>query len=162
MMAALDRCLYAAMRMVCMACMVLLFLIVTMSVVNRFAGLVSMGWSDEIIELLFAWLVFLGSACLWRDRAHFGVDLLPGLLQGRWKWWLGLLTQVLGIAFLLLLVYHGWNLLGDASDNSPVFAISKRYWYGVMPLAGTVMIVYSLRDIWLALRDGPAGAKPLD
>lgn len=81
--------------------------------------------------------------------------LLGGLVMGRWKWLLALLTSVLGIVFLVLLVYHGWNLLIDASDNSPVFAISKRYWYGVMPLAGTIMIGYSLRDIWVALRTGP-------
>ena len=155
MMGALDRCIYSAMRAICMVCLGLLFVIVTVSVVNRFTGLMSMGWSDEIIELLFAWLVFLGSACLWRDHSHFGVDLLPSMLHGRWKWLLTLLTSVLGIGFLVLLVYHGWNLLIEASDNSPVFAISKKYWYGVMPLAGSVMIGYSLRDIWVALRSGP-------
>ena len=156
MMDALDRFIYGSMRAICMLCLGLLFLIVTVSVVNRFTGLMSMGWSDEIIELLFAWLVFLGSACLWRDHGHFGVDLLPSLIHGRWKWLLTLLTSVLGVVFLALLVYHGWNLLIDASDNSPVFAISKKYWYGVMPLAGTVMIGYSLRDIWKALRHGPS------
>lgn len=156
MLTTIDRLVYAAMRWICMACLLALFVIVTVSVVNRFTGMMSMGWSDEIIELLFAWLVFLGSACLWRDHAHFGVDLLPGLLQGRWKRMLTLLTSVLGIMFLVLLVYHGWNLLVDASDNSPVFAISKKYWYGVMPLAGSIMIAYSLRDIWVALRHGTA------
>jgi TRAP-type transport system small permease protein len=156
MLTTIDRLLYAAMRFICMVCLLLLFVIVTVSVVNRFTGMMSMGWSDELIELLFAWLVFLGSACLWRDHAHFGVDLLPGLLHGRWKWLLTLLTSVLGIVFLVLLVYHGWNLLIDASDNSPVFAISKKYWYGVMPLAGSIMMAYSLRDIWVALREGPA------
>ena len=152
MLTALDRLVYTAMRFICIVCLMLLFVIVTVSVVNRFTGSMSMGWSDEIIELLFAWLVFLGSACLWRDHAHFGVDLLPGLLHGRWKRLLTLLASVLGIVFLVLLVYHGWNLLVDASDNSPVFAISKKYWYGVMPRAGSIMIAYALRDIWVVLR----------
>ena len=155
MMGTLDRWVYGTVRAICMGCLLLLFAIVTLSVVNRFTGLMSMGWSDEIIELMFAWLVFLGSACLWRDHAHFCVDFLPTLLHGRWKRLLALLTSVLGIVFLVLLVYHGWNLLIDASDNSPVFAISKKYWYGVMPLAGAVMIGYSLRDIWVTLRTGP-------
>lgn len=154
-MRALDRHLYGAMRAICMVCLLLLFVIITVSVVNRFAGLMSMGWSDELIELLFAWLVFLGSACLWRDHAHFGVDLLPSLISSRWKRWLSLLTSLLGIVFLVLLVYHGANLLIEASDNSPVFAISKKYWYGVMPLAGSIMIGYSLRDIWMSLHGAP-------
>ena len=101
-------------------------------------------------------------ACLWRDHAHFGVIVLPSLLHGRWKWLLTLLTSVLGIVFLVLLVYHGWNLLIEASDNSPVFAISKKYWYGVIPLAGTIMIGYAPRDIRVALRSGPTMAEAID
>ena len=79
----LDLALATVMRFVCIGCLVLIFLIVTVSVFNRFGGFMSMGWADEVIELLFAWLVFLGAACLWREHSHFCVDLLPQRLVDR-------------------------------------------------------------------------------
>jgi TRAP-type C4-dicarboxylate transport system permease small subunit len=43
---------------------------------------VSFGWSDEIVELLFAWMVFLGTAIVWGRRQHIVVDLIPQMLAG--------------------------------------------------------------------------------
>lgn len=155
-----DLALAAVLRGLCIACLGLLFVIILMSVLNRFGAFMSMGWADEIIELLFAWLVFLGAACLWRDNSHFCVDMLKvrltGTLPGRV---LDVALSVLGLAFLAVLVYHSWELVVSASDDSPVFAISKKYWYGVMPVAGVIMMGYSLRDIWLALT-GQAPVRP--
>jgi TRAP-type C4-dicarboxylate transport system permease small subunit len=148
----LDLALAAVLRSVCITCLVLLFLIILMSVFNRFTAFLSMGWADEIIELLFAWLVFLGAACLWRDNSHFCVDMLKGRLTGTLPGRvLDVILSVLGLVFLAMLVYHSWELVVSASDDSPVFAISKKYWYGVMPVAGVIMMGYSLRDTWLAL-----------
>lgn len=162
MMKRLDSLLAAALRGLCIACLVLLFGIVAVSVVNRFLGWVSMGWADELIELLFAWMLFIGAACLWRERAHFCVDLLAqrwaGTRRGR------VLEQVVGAACVALLAVFTWEsalLSLDASDDSPVFAVSKRYWYGVMPLSGALMLVYSLRDLWTGLRAWPAAAPSL-
>lgn len=148
----LDLALAAVMRGICIVCLLLLFLIILMSVLNRFFAFMSMGWADEIIELLFAWLVFMGTACLWRENSHFCVDMLKVHLAGKSS---GRLLEgglsFLGLVFLAALVYYSWELVVTASDDSPVFAISKKYWYGVMPLAGVIMMAYSLRDIWLAL-----------
>lgn len=155
-----DLALAAVLRGLCIACLALLFMIILMSVLNRFGAFMSMGWADEIIELLFAWLVFLGAACLWRENSHFCVDMLKvrltDTLPGRV---LDVALSVLGLAFLTMLVYHSWELVVSASDDSPVFAISKKYWYGVMPVAGVIMMGYSLRDIWLALT-GQAPVRP--
>ena len=150
----IDRVLFAAMRAICITCLLLLFLIITASVVNRFANFMSMGWADEIIELLFAWLIFLGAACLWRDHSHFSVDILPRRLRGsRWGVLLEWVVSGLGALFLGMLIYYSLELVLTASDDSPVFSISKRYWYGVMPVAGSIMLAYTLRDLW-ALASG--------
>ncbi|NQW83031.1 MAG: TRAP transporter small permease subunit [Alcaligenaceae bacterium] len=156
-----DLALAYTLRVLCMTCLVLLFMIILLSVVNRFAAFMSMGWSDEIIELLFAWLVFLGAASLWRENSHFCVDLLKVRLAGtRSGRTLDLFLILLGLLFLGTFVFYSWLLLSNASDDSPVFAISKQYWYGVMPASGVVMMIYSLRDLWLWLK-GSAATKGL-
>lgn len=144
--------LSALLRGLCIACIVLLFLIITLSVINRLVGLTSMGWADELIELLFAWLVFLGAARLWGEGAHFRIDMLARRLAGTNAGRaLEVSIALLGIAFIATLTWQMWQLVVTASDDSPVFAISKRYWYGVVPVAGVIMIGYSVRDIAAAI-----------
>lgn len=147
-----DLALGAVLRGICNICLVLLFIIISVSVVNRFAAVMSMGWADEIIEFLFAWLVFLGAACLWRERSHFRVDMLQQRLAGTTsERVLEVVLNLLSIVFLAAFTYYALDLVINASEDSPVFSLSKKYWYGVMPVAGLIMISYSIRDIWVAL-----------
>ena len=47
----------------------------------RFFPVVSLHWFDEIIELLYAYLVFYGAAALWITREHLSVgDWISGRL----------------------------------------------------------------------------------
>ena len=157
----LDVGIGAALKAICIACLVLLFLLISVSVINRFAQFMSMGWSDEIIELLFAWLLFPGAAALWRERAHFRVDLLQQNLKGTTA---GLAVEAavsaVCIAFFAVFLYQSWQFTNTASETSPIFQVSKRYWYGVMPLAAALMLAYSVRDIWIAARTAFSG-RPL-
>ena len=124
-----DLALGAMLRGVCNTCLVLLFTILTMSVINRF-----------------------GAACLWRERSHFRVDMLQQRLAGtESERVLEVVLGLLSIVFLVTLSYQAWDLVVTASDDSPVFALSKKYWYGVMPVASLIMICYTVRDIWIAV-----------
>jgi TRAP-type C4-dicarboxylate transport system permease small subunit len=152
----LDQCIGVVLKAICMACLVLLFMLITISVVNRFAQFMSMGWSDEIIELLFAWLLFPGAAALWRERAHFRVDLLQRRLAGTLA---GTVVEIavsaVCIAFFAIFLYQSLTFTASASETSPIFQVSKAYWYGVMPAAAALMLVYSVRDVWLAIAARP-------
>ena len=56
-LSSLDRTLGFIMRNICIVCLVFLLLLLTGNVFFRFVTIISMGWYDEIVELLFAWLV---------------------------------------------------------------------------------------------------------
>jgi len=44
-----------------------------------------------------------------------------------------------------------------ANDRTPIFVLSRVFWYGVMPLSGALMIAYTVRDLWGSwLRAHPA------
>jgi TRAP-type C4-dicarboxylate transport system permease small subunit len=128
-----------------------LFVLVTFIVVSRFVpGLPSAGWTDELIEFLFAWLVFAGSASLWRERGHFAVDLVGQMLpqDGRARRLQEIVIEVLSLAFLAVFVWQAKAfIVGNATEMSPVFTLPKYYWYGVMLFSGMVMIGYSVARI---------------
>ena len=127
--------------------MVSLFLLIGAGVFVRFVPISSMGWADEIIELGFAWMVFLGSTVLWRERSHFSVDLIPGKLAGTKSGHiLNVCLELLAILFLLILSYEGWDLALSVEDRSPILALPKILWYVSVPVCSTIMLGYSVRD----------------
>jgi TRAP-type transport system small permease protein len=145
-----DRRLTEAMRGVCIAAFLVLIVLVTTLILIRFVPLVSLGWADEIVELAFAWMVFLGTAVLWRSRSHFRVDLIPSMLAGtRAGQALEIVVTLMALAFFLVFTYEGAVLTLRTAIPSPILAMPKSLWYLAMPLSGVIMIGYTLRDLWL-------------
>ena len=148
--ARMDRALADAMRGVCIAAFAVLIALVTTLILIRFAPLFSLGWADEIVEMAFAWLTFLGTAALWRSRAHFRVDLIPGMLAGtRIGQLLEMLLSLMALAFFAVFTYEGAVLTVRTATPSPILAWPKALWYAIMPLSGLIILGYTLRDLWL-------------
>ncbi len=143
-----DRTVGIALRGGSSFCIASLWILVTAIVLLRFLPIFPMGWTDEIVELLFAWMVFGGAAELCRQRKHFIVDLIPNMIAGtRTGHVLGIVTQLLALAFLLVLTYEGALLAIQATDRSPVFEYPKTLWYMSIPIAGVIMVAYTVRDL---------------
>jgi TRAP-type C4-dicarboxylate transport system permease small subunit len=143
-----DRGLELFLRWGSSLCLVGLLIIISAIVFVRFVPFTSMGWTDEIVEFGFAWMVFLCSAGLWRQRTHFRVEVI--------KDWLGdskagrvleILLGLLSLVFLLVLTYQGGVLAMKATDRSPIFEYPKTLWYLSIPVAGAIMIGYTVRDL---------------
>jgi TRAP-type C4-dicarboxylate transport system permease small subunit len=147
-----DRGLADAMRRVCIAAFAVLIVLVTTLILIRFAPLLSLGWADEIVEMAFAWLTFLGAAALWRTRSHFRVDLIPSMLAGTQVGRaLEVLLSLMALAFFVVFTYEGAVLALRTATPSPILAWPKAIWYAIMPISGFIIIGYTLRDLWLYL-----------
>jgi TRAP-type C4-dicarboxylate transport system permease small subunit len=147
-----DRGMAHAMRQVCIAAFVVLIVLVSTLIFVRFAPLFSLGWADEIVEMAFAWLTFLGAAALWRSRAHFRVDLIPSMLAGtRAGQALEIVLSVTALVFFGVFTYEGAVLTLRTATPSPILAWPKAIWYAIMPISGFIIIGYTIRDLWLYL-----------
>jgi len=145
-----DRGLAEGMRVACIAAFVVLIVLVTTLILIRFVPLLSLGWADEIVEMAFAWITFLGAAVLWRNRSHFRVDLVPNMLAGtRFGQSLEIGLSLMSLLFFLVFTYEGGVLTLRTTMPSPILAWPKALWYMIMPIAGLIMIGYTFRDLWL-------------
>jgi TRAP-type C4-dicarboxylate transport system permease small subunit len=142
----LDRRLNAAMRWISSVCLVLLLGIVALIVSIRFYPFVALGWEDEIVELAFAWMVFLGSAAVWRSHEHIVIDFLPQALAGsRMGRALEIAVGVLMLGFLGVYTWYGWLLtLQSQGNTSPMLVLPRPLWYAAVPASGIVMIGYTV------------------
>ena len=141
-----DRALDAAMRWLSSICLVMLLGIVSVIVLIRFYPFVALGWEDEIVELAFAWMIFLGSAAVWRSHQHIVIDFLPQALAGsRMGRVLEIMVDILVLGFLGVYTWYGWLLTIQAQGNtSPMLVLPRPIWYAAVPVSGVVMIGYTL------------------
>jgi TRAP-type transport system small permease protein len=136
-------------------CMVGLLILVSALILLRLGVFsVSLEWSDEVIELLFAWMVFLGTAIVWGRREHIVVDLIPQMLAGtRAAWVLEVVGCALALVFLGVFTWQGVTFTLQAQGNtSPILMLPRPLWYVSMPIAGMMMTWHTLRMGWQILQ----------
>jgi len=150
----IDRHILNALKAVAIAVFVCLTVLIAANVFVRFFPVASLHWFDEIIELLYAYMVFYGAAALWITREHIHVgDWLGGALakNERLGHAYGVIVETLVLAFAVVFFYYSWQLTERALDVTNVFAIPKKILYSCMPISGAVMILYSVRNIVVEL-----------
>jgi TRAP-type C4-dicarboxylate transport system permease small subunit len=60
--------------------------------------------------------------------------------------------SLVSLLFLLIFTYEGMVLTLRTTAPSPILAWPKALWYLAMPIAGVLMVAYTLRDLWEHLR----------
>jgi TRAP-type C4-dicarboxylate transport system permease small subunit len=147
-LSSIDRAVGAGMRTLCIVCIALLLILLSGNVLFRFVPIMSMGWYDEIVEMIFAWLVFIGAAALWRESSHFRVEWIYLKLKDRTAGNIvGILIELLSLFFLIVMTYQGLRLTLLANDWTPILKLPKRIQYVDIPIAGGLMVIYSIRNI---------------
>jgi TRAP-type C4-dicarboxylate transport system permease small subunit len=155
----IRRALGSLVEAILLVMMVVLCADVFLGVFSRYVLGRTFTWYDEIARLLFVWIVFLGAAVGVKRTAHFRLHLLvdrmpPGLRRAA-----GVVGVLAVMAFGAILIQQGWKLveLGQFQQTA-VMGLSKQYVYASVPAGGALIILYSLPQLWRALRGaGVAG-----
>ncbi len=149
-----DRTVEFALRWMSIVCMFVLLVLVSALVLIRFVPIMSLGWADEIVEMAFAWMVFMGTAVVWRSQGHITIDFIPqGLAGTRAGQVLHVIVSLLILGFLAVFTWQGWLFTIQARGNtSPMLTMPRPLWYATLPLSGLVMIGYTLRSCLRIIR----------
>jgi len=140
----LDKLLSKFLRFMSIFSLSALFFLVLGNVVFRFIPIFSFGWFDEIVEMMFAYFVFYGSADLWREREHFVVCLIPAKFKGNVRRAFDITIAIINILFFLVFFWYSLELTLRATDWTPIFRLPKRILYSSMPISGFIMLIYSV------------------
>lgn len=143
-----DRYLIMVLRTICVVCFVLLMLLLSGNIFVRFVPIAAFYWFDEVVEWLFAWMVFFGAAALWARDEHFKLEWISKKLYGTTTGHLlAFFLEVLSLFFLLIFFYQSYRLTMLAKDWTPVFNVSRRWLYCCMPISGAIMVGYSIKNL---------------
>jgi TRAP-type transport system small permease protein len=144
-----DRVIHRVLKVVSLISFFLLTILITANVFVRFFPIISLHWFDEIIELLFAYMVFYGAAALWITNEHFSVGNLieRNIGNPRLRCLYTMMVECMVLVFSVAFFYYSLRLTWMAHDVTNVFAISKKVLYSCLPISGIVMVIYTIKNI---------------
>jgi TRAP-type C4-dicarboxylate transport system permease small subunit len=161
---ALERAIVAACSLVLWATMTVIFAILTANTTLRYLSGSSLGWANEVPELLFPWLVMAGVVLAAEKGAHIAtVFLLEAVPPG--------VQRVVGVAGWLAvaglyatMVRSTYGMLDIVHDErSPILQVPGSFTYGCvmggMAMLGLLALLSAWRA-WLAQRPADAAASP--
>ena len=149
----LDTGLVLTLKWVCIVLFVIITLILTLNIVVRFVPFMSMHWFDEILELLYGALIFYGATAVWVSHGHFSVgDWLSKYIKSTWgRFVYRLIVELTSLIFIIIFFKYAIDLFIHTEEQTTAFALSKKWLYACMPIASAIMIVYSLKNMFIEL-----------
>jgi TRAP-type C4-dicarboxylate transport system permease small subunit len=151
----IDDIIIAVLKWICIALFAALTIILTLNVVIRLLAnilirimpVVSLPWMDEVVEMLFAALVFYGAAAVWILKGHFSAgDWIGKLLKPpRAKAALRLLVDAISFAFIAIFFRYSINLVAICLERTNVLQLSRKIVYSCMPIGFGIMAIYAVK-----------------
>ena len=100
------------------ALLVVLGILLTAQVFMRFVLGLGYSWMEEIIRMLFVWVIFVGAVAAMRRNLHIRVEagllLFPKPLRPLAGW----LGDLLLFGFCIAVMWHGIELVASSADGS--------------------------------------------
>lgn len=131
--------------------MAMMVLDVTWQVASRFLFGAPSSFTEELAGYLLIWIGMLGAAYALRTRAHLAIDVVVMRLSRRARRAAAMTAHGLVAAFALAVMLVGGLLLTrlafDLDQISASLGIRVGFVYLAMPIAGALMMLFSLESV---------------
>ena len=144
----LERFFYKILDNILVACMTIMFVLLSANILLRFGFNDSIDMAEELPRFLFVWITFIGAIIALKENTHINVNILIVRLPKNGKKVCWFLRQV------LVFVCGGYIFFGTYLQHeillynlSPVMMISMVLVYGVSYISGFMFMLHSLINI---------------
>ncbi len=129
-------------------------------VLQPYFGL-SLPWTVNFSQFLLVYITFIGAAVVSRKRSHISLDLLVTRLSDRGIRFLFVVRTALALLFVAVMVRGAYPLylsnreltIGALPTHAP---FTKAWLYVPVIVGGVLVLLYGVRDLWMALTDPEA------
>jgi TRAP-type C4-dicarboxylate transport system permease small subunit len=112
------------------------------------------GWVEEVTVFTFVWLSMLGASAVVHAEGHCAIDVLVRRLPLKWQRIVGIVSDLIVLATLLLLIVYGIDLtIKGQTKLTPILGIPYSYVDAAVPVSCALMLVYYGRMFWNTLKD---------
>ena len=141
----LDKFLFS----ICIVIMTVLVIDVSWQVLSRYLVGEPSLYTDELARFLMVWLTFLGGAYMFGSDSHLSVNSLRDMMPAKMQNAIFIFTYLLigGFAVLVMILGSQRLILRTLSQPSPSLGIPMGYFYSILPLSATFIIIYMLLNL---------------
>jgi TRAP-type C4-dicarboxylate transport system permease small subunit len=137
--------------MIIMTCVI--FFITTFTVFTRYLINYVPSWSEEIPRYLLVWITYLGAALAIKYKEHISLDVFFNLLPLKARQVGHLFLNGLIAIVAVIMVVYGIGLVNHFGDDKMESIPLTNFWlYLVMPISGTLMLLYLAQNTWKRIR----------
>lgn len=157
----LERIVVKFLEYLCIVYLALILGILFAIVITRYTAIASLASEGELVLFFFVWIVFLGSALLFKNWDHLRVDSLDRSLVKIPKAakLTRIIVYILVLGFIVVFTKAGIDLFLIAGTRvSPLLKLPHRLWYFPLPLSGFLMLVFTVSNLIRTIK-GFAAAK---
>ncbi len=136
-------------EIVTLACTGILPLVVGANVVSRYTDWYRILWAEDVVKVLFLWIIFLGGAIAVKYKAHVRMSMLSDRWLGRGQAgvFLGRAVRLSPIVVGAILLVLGVPVVVISMRRElPTLQISVGYFTTIIPVSGVLMIFYVVRS----------------
>ncbi len=128
-------------RAVMVALILCMSLVLLLQITSRFVVFMPLSWSQELLQYLNMWLVFLGAAVAVKEGAHIKIDLMVERFPVGVKKGFRILSSAVSAALVSFIAYQAFVLVGKTMDKTTgSFPLPVAYFYMSL-LAGCCLMV---------------------
>lgn len=141
-------------RAICIVCLMLIFILFLANVFVRFVPVYNFTQTDDWIQLLLVWMIFLGAQELVRTRSHFVVDVLTERLGGTQTGRVcHVLVCLIELTTYAVIFWFGCEWVSRAhAYMQSIPWLQMRWAYAAIPVSAFFMTCYGVRDLIIAVR----------
>ena len=127
-------------------------------VIFRFVIQMSLDWSEELARYAFLWCMFISAGMAVKHRRHIKVEFIMEMLPTKVRFGLEIISDLIWMAFCLLLVKDGIGLLEFVKTQvSPSMEVPFKYIYTSLPVGAALMFLRLVQQMVRRFRGGAAG-----
>lgn len=137
-------------EIVALTCTGVLPLVVGANVVSRYTDWYRIPWAEDVVKVLFLWIVFLGGAIAIKYEAHVRMSMVIDHLVhgGRAAVFWGRVIRLSPILVGVILLVLGVRIVEISMRRElPTLQIPAGYFTTIIPVSGALMILYLLRGL---------------
>ena len=143
----LEKMIYQFLEILVSTGLVILLFLIAFQIISRYFRLQYLAPPDEIITLVYVWMLFIGAAILVRNNDHIKIELFNNFFDKhrRLNYFYNIMISLLIFFFLFIMMNSNWVLYQkSATRASPMLQLPQRLWYVVLLISGALMIFYLL------------------
>ncbi|WP_375460358.1 TRAP transporter small permease [uncultured Enterovirga sp.] len=115
-------------------------------------------WIEQVSNMLFIWITFVGAAILYRQQLHIAVDMFVGMLPSRFKTASYWVIELLNLTFIVILFIYSLKLTIDVLPNTTgALDITPAWYYFSAPVSCAMMMLYFVEKILDPTKREPTG-----